>query len=201
MGCHTWLYEKVENVPSDEILLKYYYKETYETIDSKGTYKKSGHYALKYFSEWQIPTHYKDQTWKRNRSKKKIIDINKVPKEIRHLFTPDDNFFESPDWDSNIHFDSTGFYKELKYGDIFRISGYPEVELHSYKEAEDFIMSSKVVEELPEGYDKFEGDYEDDPDKVLYSLSYRSDGQTKKSVLEIIRKFFDEHPNGLILFG
>lgn len=130
-----------------------------------------------------------------------MISIKYLKKFDIYLFIPDDNFYEEPDYDSRLEFDDTGIYKELKTGDIFRISGYPDIMIHSYKEAENFIMSPKVVEELPEGYDKFEGDYEDDPDKILYSLSYRSEGQTKKSVLEKIKKFYDEHPNGMIRFG
>lgn len=78
------MYEKVENVPPDDILLKYYYKETYESIESDGKYRKEGNYHLKYHPEWMKKTYYKDQP--EREIDIKIIDINKVPEEIRHLF-------------------------------------------------------------------------------------------------------------------
>ena len=74
MGCHTFFYEKVKNVPSDDIMLKYSNKITYETIKSDGTKRKDGYYDLKFdlYKSWMKITHYKE----RPEMTSEILDIN-----------------------------------------------------------------------------------------------------------------------------
>jgi hypothetical protein len=185
MSCHTWIYEKVINAPSDEVMFRYFNKTTIEDGITK-----TGFWELKYLvaKDWYSETHYKNGATKSSQS---VLDINKIPKEIKHLVTYGNDYYEIPNIDFHLIFDDTGLYKESEYHDIFRISHYPEVMLHSYKECEEFINSNYVVTELPPDYNESKDYYKY---AVLEELS-------KDTVLNICRNFYINHPNTLITFG
>lgn len=180
MGSHTWIYEKVKNVPSDEVMFKYFMKVTFED-----KYGKTGYWDLDYdlSNEWGVDC-----------IRVFDIDYSKIPEEIRHLASKEeDEFSEVVKANFSLVFDEKGTYKETRYHDIFRISGYPEnVWLHSYEECEKFINSKNVVTELPEGYDPDNAKLAD----RLYCLD-----KSKEETLDICKKFYKEHPDTLIKFG
>lgn len=83
-------------------------------------------------------------------------------------------------------FDEHGLYKltdDIYAHDPFRVYNYPSVRLHSYKEAEEFINSDKVIEQKS---DK----------NAVYYIS-----PSKKEALKICKAIYDKQPDTLILFG
>lgn len=178
MGCHTWIYEKVDNIPSEVVMFKYFFRTTYEDGKDKwGTWEMKDSLIDALWAD----THYKNS---KNKDIQRIMSYGKVPNEIKHLAYPNEMFFEIPEADFSLLFDETGLYKECGYHDIFRVYGYPDVRLHSYKECESFLNSEKVVEPNSR---KGEG---------FYEL-----GQSKTETLTTCKKFYDSHPNALITFG
>lgn len=174
MGCHTWVYEKVDNVPTDEIMFKYFYRCTYETLKN-GKILKNGSWELKYHEEWETKTCYKNSS-----DEIEVTDINKIPEEIRHLFTLNENFTEIPSAECSLFFDETGLYKETNHHDIFRVNNYPEDVIHSYDELKAFVSQEGCCSE----------------DSEAFQLA-----QTKEETLRIGKEFFANHPNTLIRFG
>lgn len=186
MGCHTWIYEKIENPLREEELLNYARKATYETKNIK-------------YSWWELldcnQSWYTETCFKNNPDSKDIIlDFNKLPEVIRPFFTVVDYYYEIPEAKFSVVSDNTGFYKETGYHDIFRISNYPEVILHSYEECEKFINSKDVVEKLPD--DKSCYIDENGCERDYYCLA-----KSKEETLQICKEWFKEHPNTMIEFG
>lgn len=185
MGCHTWVYEKIENPPKEEELLNYARKTTYETKNMKYSW-----WDLDYNQNWYTETNFKGNP----ESKVKILDISKIPEEIHCFFSLVDYHYEMPEAEFHVVSDNTGFYKEMGYHDIFRISNYPEAILHSYEECEKFINSKDVVEELPDGKSSYID--ENGCERDYYCLA-----KSKEETLQICKEWFKEHPNTMIEFG
>lgn len=196
MGCHTWIYTKVDSYTKemDEFLKKYCTKVTYE---ENGTI--SGRYEVPWGTccKWFTESKYLNPIAESPNETVPVTDINKVPEEIRHLFYIDKAITVIPDAKWSVVFDEQGIYKDSGYHDLFRITNYPDVRIHSYEEAEKFINSEYVVEEFPEGWDDCEDHF--DKDGNWYNL-YKLD-EPKSVVLDRVKKFYDEHPGTLIVFG
>lgn len=178
MGCHNWYYTKVVNPPSEETMYKYFTKITYQ--DSPDEFK--GDFSLKY--KYMI-------AWSDENSK---ISYEKVPYELRELIS--DNPVNGLDFD--IFFDNQGMYKATyQFSDEPRVYGYPDVTLYNYEDAVNFINSSKVVEEYPEGFKLNEDKLDTNGELIEY---FKLD-KTKEETLRIFKDYFNKEPNLIIRFG
>lgn len=175
MSCHTWLYTKVVNPPTDNEMFTHFVKTTHE--DGKHLH---GYWDAKYdtFEQYNEEA-YKDTTYK-------IISYDKLPDWLKKLAYKKTDLYDKPEATFNLVFDEHGLYKltdDTYAHDPFRVYNYPSVRLHSYKEAEEFINSDKVIEQIS------------DKDAVYYI------SPSKKEALKICKAIYDKQPDTLILFG
>jgi hypothetical protein len=171
MGCHTWLYKKIET-PSYEHIQKsviHWYKKNinemrnmYKQFD-EGTLSDSDKECFencnfgKYREKWiNMCLIWERQMRMVENGLCKVATCKKYAENQEGLVT---------------YIDGKGFYKSIKYGDIFRRYDYPVDKLWSYFETMEYVNNPAN-------------------ECVLYDTSYKC-----------IKEFWDKHPDGMIDFG
>lgn len=182
MGCHTWFYNNINNIPDNH--KKHIKEKLINDISKFWIMNVSKEEFIKEIQEC-IKEHPEDlfykQMLKDGYYENEIIKYNECLNNLRNNEL-DDNCFKSilKDYYFNININDELFYHLSEFGwhDNFRVYGYPE----------EIFYDAKTLIEFLKNYNQ---------DKIGITKPYGFNSDIEK----LIYKFFEEFPNGIIEFG
>ena len=179
MGCHTWFYKPYQiNIEDAKVLLKRQLEE-----------------ALSYYSYEQINSFDED-------NKEQIQLCEQLLNKLQNNTITEDEIFErviipKPENEKRSNWDeyylteyvkNKGLFVDCNYHDLFRVWHYPDDKLFSYEQTVEFIENHIVNNGEGNGIyflDDFENNIKND----------------KSFTLKRLKDFWDEYPDGMIMFG
>lgn len=188
MGCHTWYYKHYEvDASFEEIqrgVLTYYEDGLIEMTDPTHEY----YWIYEDYGEQRL----KDTIAIQERTIRRIKNgYCKEAVRNRYTFVLEDierSKFKGTDaHKASLFFYSKGkYYKDIdsEFTNGFRVFGYPETILRSYKETIDFILNNDKV--------YFRNSILESSEEVLYN---------RHRAVNRIKEFWDKYPKGIIRFG
>ena len=175
MGCHTWFYKKVDR--TIEEARERYLSDLHESINSFQSMLDDPSDQTKIDLEWTDEFIQEAiDIWKRQ---KRMVEKGLCNVAVMKKQPADENGILYRFVNGNLYC----YHHELPH-DTFRRGDYPDDKLFSLEETLKYL--------------------EDNDDKIYYHYSFLD--KTRKSVLKEraikrLKKFWDEYPDGMILFG
>ena len=195
MGCHTWFYNKISEMPNEHLeelkkkvakhcrdayIVKCTYEEWVKDIQDdlkryvdKEYLSDDDKFWVDYFKKAETREYY-DKTRKKYIKEAETLENPKTPKKrALKIITKHETLF-----DKNLE---NGYYdlSDFGWGDNYRVYGYPD---GNFKSTEEAI---KFLEEYDDGS----------------NITYGSKNGMCDEIREIINDFFKEYPKGYIDYG
>lgn len=207
MGCHTWFYSKMKNQPSHDYIKEFCLREfkncwrTYaDLIFHKYDVNKCTKESQEEIEEFDYHFDYilnrekKMMECNRKRMEGDFLEAMESYRNLKQKDIIDDYMIDfflmnwTPEgWPEgeSVHLDYHDgiFYQECDENyksinhDVFRVSDYPDVVLHSYDEYLEFVSNPKNGAQLNHFDDTWEGAHKQ------------------------MKRFWDEFPDGVVDFG
>jgi hypothetical protein len=186
MGCHTWFFNKIADIPPEHI--KIYKERGAYTIRNSHIFKCTCKQFLDGIDRDLVDSRKrKDKNWteilQKMNSKEYYERAIKKYKKRLELFESDETDISKlikAFSDEHILFGKTldDYYEVPEYGDNFRVYGYPPEKFYDAESAIKFL----------EGYDN-------------KKITYEGREGMCDEIRDIITEFFNKYPNGKLEYG
>lgn len=187
MGCHTWHYTLLDPQPTYEECKQYLLKNIDEVIDllnGKYSFKDDGTESDEYLKE-MMDMWLEEITAYWGSKERAILYHEKVREKIKNDRTPEAIKKRYKPIGKGVRYFKGKFYTYKYDGalwDVFRVHNYPDDTLTCYEDFEQFWNTHKCYP----GIKSVGGDWVD---------------MTEEDVKEKMKKFWEDHPDGIVDFG